>query len=377
MIFFFAEEENAIDDNTRSFSNSLFKTGSGRKVTISPNGLVRAKTLLGLLNEDLQFKTPHRDAATTVDDETPPYLQLHNNKVMESSYKMTMMNGFFENNNKVLQPSDIVLGSAGCVGVGVAAKQAPIKFSTAGGRSISISSDALQRARSLLGDPDLGDFFDDATSRGACGDSVFSFPNKRQACETSDCSNNTPNTPLVQQQVTPQSNHRANGFTCPLLPSRQMEFSTKFLCEGSNGNNLIMKFDDVGNERDCYSRKSKNTGGGQKPLLHDRKEVPEDSTACRSSLNGFSSRKDSRGVPLGRPLADITNAINTVHTNNRQPASGKRRLGLRATVSPFKRPRGSKISSALVDQDVENFPNGKHRLRAFSTIPFTFISCKI
>ncbi|KAL6343173.1 hypothetical protein AAG906_020971 [Vitis piasezkii] len=32
----------------------------------------------------------------------------------------------------------------------------PIKFHTAGGRSISVSSDALQRARSLLGDPELG-----------------------------------------------------------------------------------------------------------------------------------------------------------------------------------------------------------------------------
>ncbi|KAF1874236.1 hypothetical protein Lal_00030269 [Lupinus albus] len=39
-------------------------------------------------------------------------------------------------------------------------KQPPIKFHTAGGKSISVSNDALQCARSLLGDPDLRDFFD-------------------------------------------------------------------------------------------------------------------------------------------------------------------------------------------------------------------------
>ncbi|MCP6675270.1 hypothetical protein NL520_28125, partial [Klebsiella pneumoniae] len=36
---------------------------------------------------------------------------------------------------------------------------AAIKFQTAGGRSIKVSGHALKQARSLLGDPDLGNFF--------------------------------------------------------------------------------------------------------------------------------------------------------------------------------------------------------------------------
>ncbi|KAE9608508.1 hypothetical protein Lalb_Chr08g0236481 [Lupinus albus] len=46
-----------------------------------------------------------------------------------------------------------------------------IKFHTACGRSISISNYALQRARSLLGEPHLGDFFDG----GDVSDSIFSL----------------------------------------------------------------------------------------------------------------------------------------------------------------------------------------------------------
>lgn len=231
-------------------------------------------------------------------------------------------------------------------------KQAPIKFHTAGGRSISVSNDALQRARSLLGDPDLGDFFDG----GDASDSIFSLPNERQTNTTSSCDGNDCDTPLIQQ-ITSESNHMTKYFMLPLLSSRKKD--AKFLCEGS-GNNLIMKFDAVGNQSD-YSLKS-SIICGQKPL-HDENQAP-DSTPYHSSLNGFSSKIDPPRMSSGRPLVDISNTINIVHTNNRQPASGKRRLGSHVIVSPFKRPRNSKISVPYdYDQDIGACPNGKHILK--------------
>lgn len=271
-------------------------------------------------------------------DEEPPHLRLVDSSKRSSSVSF--------------QSPSVPLDSG--TGGGIA-KPAPVKFQTAGGRSLSISSDALKRARSLLGDPDLGDFFDG-------GDSVFSIPDKRQTNTISSSversESNKSHTPLIHQ-ITPEGNHNhmAKSFTSPLQPSRQMDFSNKLRYEG-NGNNLIMEFDDAVKENDC-GRKSSNTPG-QKPL-HNRNEVVD--TTIKSSVNGLSSRMDPRGKPLGRALVDISNTINALHTNSKQPASGKRRLGLNLTVSPFKKPRISNISG---DQDVQFFPNGMHGLGFFS-----------
>ncbi|XP_058787190.1 protein BREAST CANCER SUSCEPTIBILITY 2 homolog B-like [Vicia villosa] len=467
------DEEHAIDDSF-GFSNSLFKTASGRKVTISSNSLVRAKSLLdsGLREEAVgnDIQTPQnakrfhafgKESPSTVlssafqsplvsrlrngfenkivepdsgsssgkkasikfqtvgsDIQTPqnakkchafgeesPRLQLVDSSKRTScvsfqSPLVSRLNNVFE--DKFVQPDSVAKQASikfqtvssvqtpqnakiahafdeepphlqlvdsskrtssasfqspsvqldSGTGGGIA-KPAPIKFQTAGGRSLSISSDALKRARSLLGDPDLGDFFDG-------GDSVFSIPDKRQtntitsSVERSE--SNKSHTPLVHQ-ITPEDNHNhmAKSFTSPLQPSRQMDFSNKLRYEG-NGNNLIMKFDDAVKEND-YSRKSSNTPG-QKPL-HNRNEVVD--TTIKSSVNGLSSRMDPRGKPLGRALVDISNTINTLHTNSKQPTSGKRRLGLNLTVSPFKKPRISNIS-ASGDQDVQFFPNDLSQL---------------
>ncbi|XP_061357187.1 protein BREAST CANCER SUSCEPTIBILITY 2 homolog B-like [Gastrolobium bilobum] len=348
-------EEHAIH-NICSFSNSLFKTVSGKRITISSNGLARAKTLLGLKEDTVGSNIPspqhtkkspqhtkklHAMVETYERQQLSPHVQQH--KVI-NSYKMmnvvscqspsvgsshTLKNEF---DQKVVQPD----------------KQAPIKFQTAGGRSISISNDALQRARSLLGDPDLGDFLDG----GDVGDSIFSFQNKRQNNTTLACDRSDTNTPL-RHQITSESNHMTKSCTYPMRSSRQKDFSTS---EGT-GNNLIMRFDAVGDEND-YSRKSCNTWG-QKPL-YDRNQAP-DSTVYHSSLNGFSSKADPREMSSGRSFADISNTINTVHTKNRQAASGKRRLGLGLTVSSFKRPRCSKTSVPF-DQDVAVFPNDLSQL---------------
>ncbi|KAI5406542.1 protein BREAST CANCER SUSCEPTIBILITY 2 homolog A [Lathyrus oleraceus] len=319
------------------FENEIVQPGSGAKQAPTKFQTVRS------------IQTPQNAKKLHAFDEESPHLQLVDSckKTSSASFQSPLVSRLkndFE--NKTVQPDT---GSGGGV-----AKQAPIKFQTAGGRSLSISSDALKRARSLLGDPDLGDFFDG-------GDSLLSFPDKRQtntiasSVEKSE-SNNTHTLPV--HQITPEGNHNhmAKSFTSPLQPSRQMEFSNK-LCHEGNGNNLIMKFDDAVKENDC-GHKSSNTPG-QKPL-HIRNEVV-DTRIKSSSVNGLSSRMDPPGKPLSRALVDISNTINTVNTNNKQPASGKRRLGLNITVSPFKKPRISNIS-ASGDQDVQFFPNDLSQL---------------
>jgi breast cancer 2 susceptibility protein len=392
-------------DETFGFSNSLFKTGSGRKVTLSSNGLVRAKTLLGFgLQEEIIDSNNHTPKNAKkfhgYDEESPPFVsKLKNgfeNKIVQiesgsgskkapikfqtpqnarsfnafeeesphlqfmKSCKMTSAASFqsplvgrsksgFE--NIIVQPDS-----------GSGAKQAQVKFQTAGGRSLSISNDALKRARSLLGDPDLGDFFDGE-------DSLFLSLDMRQtstitsSVERSE-SNNYTYTPLVHQK-TPESNQNnvTKSFTYPLQPSRQTEFSSKLLGHEGNGNNLIMKFDDVANESD-YGCKSSNTLRQQKPLYNMNEVV--DLTRKSSSLNDFSSRMDSCGKPLGRTLVDVSNTTKTAPTYNKQPTIGKRRLGLTANVSSFKKPRISK-TSASGDQHVQKFHNGMHDLRVFST----------
>ncbi|KAK2443086.1 hypothetical protein P8452_21474 [Trifolium repens] len=296
------------------------------------------------------IQTPQNVNKFNAFDEESPHLQLMDSCKMTSAVSFQsplvgrLKNGF---ESTSVQPDS---------GLGGGAKQSPIKFQTAGGRSLSISGDALKRARSLLGDPDLGDFFEG-------GDSLFSFPDKRQtnaitsSVERSE-SNNT-HTPLLHQ-MTPESNHNhmKKSFTYPLQPSKQMEFSNKLPHEG-NGNNLIMKFDDAVNENDC-GRKSSNTPG-QKPLYN--KNAVVNSTIKSSSLNGFSSRMDSRGKPLGRALVDISNTTTTVDTNNKQPSSGKRSLGLndcgrKSSNTPGQKPLYNKnavVNSTIKSSSLDGF----------------------
>ncbi|RYR11481.1 hypothetical protein Ahy_B04g069004 isoform B [Arachis hypogaea] len=338
-------EENETDDSC-SFSNSLFTTGSGKGVNISSSGMDRAKSLLGLEQHTVggNFQSPDYTRKSDVIDEAremqhSSHLQKH--EVVNSSKTMdralsqspSVDSSHASKNDfklKVVQPD--------CYTPLV--KEAPIKFHTAGGRSVSVSSGALQRARSLLGNPDLGDFI----SGGDAGDLILSFPNEAQgntpsSCLTSDC-----NTPSVHR-ITSQGNYTAQSFAHPSCSSVKKEYSTKFLREGT-GNNLIMKFDAVVKESE-YSTKISNCG--QEP------------TNSHSLPNGLSSKVNPLGMSSRKPLAAISCNNNILNTSRQPAASDKRRLGSRVAVSPFKRPRISKISVPY-DQDVGVFSNGLSEL---------------
>ncbi|XP_057754556.1 protein BREAST CANCER SUSCEPTIBILITY 2 homolog A-like [Arachis stenosperma] len=328
-------EENETDDSC-SFSNSLFTTGSGKGVNISSSGMDRAKSLLGLEQHTVggNFQSPDYTRKSHVIDEAREMQhssRLQQHEVVNSSKTMdralsqspSVDSSHASKNDfklKVVQPD--------CYTPLV--KEAPIKFHTAGGRSVSVSSGALQRARSLLGNPDLGDFI----SGGDAGDLILSFPNEAQgntpsSCLTSDC-----NTPSVHR-ITSQGNYTAQSFAYPSCSSVKKEYSTKFLREGT-GNNLIMKFDAVVNESE-YSTKLSN--------------CEQEPTNSHSLPNGLSSKVNPLGMSSRKPLAVISCNNNILNTSRQPAASDKRRLGSRVAVSPFKRPRISKISVPY-DQDV-------------------------
>lgn len=349
-----AGEEHAIY-NGCSFSNSLFKTGSGKMVNISSDGLVRAKTLLGFEEDSVYFDFQSLQQTTklhaigeTYEMQHPPHPHLNRgvDRAMSRPSPPLIYNANSVGRTCTLK-DDSEINIVQPKTYGSSNKQSSIKFYTAGGRSISVSNDALQRARSLLGDPDLGTFLNE----GDAGNSTFSFSNKQQSDITTSSEGNDPHTPLYQ--ITAKSKHMTKIFTSPLKSTSQMEPSTKFRCV-SAGSNLITKFDAVGKEIECSHQS--NITCKQKPL-NDKNEVSH-TDVYNSSLNDFSSRMAPSGRSSRRTFLDISNTMDTVHENNRQLASGKRRLGSRVTVSPFKKPRSSKFSAPL-NQDVAVFPNGK------------------
>ncbi|XVE97147.1 hypothetical protein REPUB_Repub02eG0286000 [Reevesia pubescens] len=152
------------------YSNSLFQTGSGKMVNLSSAGLVRAKTLLGLEQDNEHhncegFQHPRKSPATNDSCGWQKFSHSEKREVL----KITRVADVTPESRHLLNSRDGLVGSrlgSENDSTPVHSKRfdsvlepPPIKFHTAGGRSLSISSDALKRARSLLGDPQLGNFF--------------------------------------------------------------------------------------------------------------------------------------------------------------------------------------------------------------------------
>ncbi|KAK3032866.1 hypothetical protein RJ639_037043 [Escallonia herrerae] len=193
-----------------SFSNSMFQTGLGKAVNISTAGLVRAKSLLGFEdnhdNETFQGFEPK-----TKDSKDSEHFG------WQSSCRLEMTK---DSPSFPVSPFDLKCGSVGCDSkettphyVHSASRQPLIKFHSAGGRSISVSSDALRRARSLLGDPELGAFLDG----GDAGNPSFSSYKESISDYSSVDKDNEPSIPLPDQG-TAKNKHMPNNFVSPLRP---------------------------------------------------------------------------------------------------------------------------------------------------------------
>ncbi|XP_028804749.1 protein BREAST CANCER SUSCEPTIBILITY 2 homolog A isoform X2 [Neltuma alba] len=362
-----AGKELAMDDDCL-FSNSVFKTGSGKTVNISSNGLARAKTLLGLKEDasDCNSQSLWKTTKLCAIDEAYELQRSSQSELDKgvSSYGMVNM-GSHLSPLSCFNPSSI--NNTNSVGgthtiknypektpvrpekYGSACKEGPVKFFTAGGRSLSVSNDALERARNLLGDPDLGGLFDE----GDAGNAIFSFSKERQSDSAASYEENDPHTPLYHH-ITAKSKYMTQSFTSPMKSSGPTEYSSKFPSVGS-GSNLITKFNAVGKEINCMQS---SITCPQTPL-HDKNQV-SDKTVSTSSFNGFPSRMD----PLGKSSqisVEISNTMSTAHATNRQLVCGTRRLGPRVNASTFKQPRNTRFSAPL-KQDVPVSPDGSPKL---------------
>ncbi|KAG7965180.1 hypothetical protein I3843_09G211200 [Carya illinoinensis] len=332
-------------DNGCDSSDSLFQTGSGKTVNISSDGLVRAKTLLGLEEDtDNCVSQGYQHSAKSnkpfgwrglsplemgegVNDSVIKDVR----SVPRHSFVSKIGSGGSrlknQGNPNVMQPE---MHSSSL-------KPPPIKFQTAGGRSLSVSGDALKRAMSLLGEPELGTFLNE----GDADDSIFSFSKETRLTDTSSNEGNDPRTPFSHEKMENCKN-MPNIFISPLWSS---SYQGRLPIKSEDiiaGNNLIKEFDAVHHGNACRLNSNASSLGKR---LSDG-QGGSDTVAKSSLANGVGSRINSFGRSPARPLVDISNTIGTACTNNGQITSVKRILG-KSSISPFKKPRSSKFSTPL------------------------------
>ncbi|KAM7262420.1 hypothetical protein ACFE04_000103 [Oxalis oulophora] len=280
-------------NNGFGFPGSLFKTASGKTVKVSSAGLVRAKTLLGLDEDNSNFNFQTATMGKELDNKG------HLNS-MQSETSCS------------------------------ASKPPQIKFSTAGGKSISVSSHALKRARNLLGEPELG-----TPELGTILDNMDSpavsyFKESRFDDTSSSNNENEFYSPFLHRDTTENKNV-SKIFTSPFRSSSKQVRSADIV----SGSNLIKRFDAVGNEN----------------------VLPRDYDKSNDNACDPTSRKMDVQRSLAEPLVDITNRIVTACPNSKQVINQKRRFGINS-VTPFKRPRNFKFTTPL-NKNVPHVPTGK------------------
>ncbi|XP_056170255.1 protein BREAST CANCER SUSCEPTIBILITY 2 homolog B-like isoform X2 [Syzygium oleosum] len=328
-------------------SKLLFQTGSGKVVSVSPTGMERAKTLLGL-----EEGTDQRDFTGLRPTTRPPTVNTTSRCQLashldrkEGSARADALNSISAPSISFTRGTSLVetklKDSGNCSDMqpkmcDIPTKPAPIKFQTAGGRSISISGDALKRARSLLGDPELGDFLNE----GNFDSRPFSFLNER---ETGDNSSNKENDSSLFSlcQGTPKRNHMSNGFITPLRSSSNKAHSPKVLEKLSFGDNLINKFDAAA--CDSTDRSNFDVACLQKSLTS--RSHSSSPVIGKSLANGIGPRMNPHVRLSGGSLMDISNRID-INCSGAGKVEMKR-LKKASFVSPFKRPRSSEFSSPL------------------------------
>ncbi|KAF6146912.1 hypothetical protein GIB67_036631 [Kingdonia uniflora] len=274
-------------DSGCSFSNSFFQSGSGKMVNVSSAGLIRAKKLLGIDDNSNQF----------VDEELDVFgKSAHFEKSGKGCLTDMYTSGY---HSKEVLPN--VSGSETCK---VAHKPPPIMFQSAGGRSISVSNDALQRARSLLGDTELGS----SVNEGSESSPLFSFhkDNSRDPA-----SSNKENDPYVSSLLKDPSKSKITTKSCPLpkVPFFKQKKSSTSLQALNSRCNLLKQFDE------------------NEPMSIDSSMTP-------------------LGRSSGWPLVDISNKVGAASTGHNF-TNEKRRLGRQNSISPFKRPRSSGFSTPM------------------------------
>ncbi|KAK6118245.1 hypothetical protein DH2020_048031 [Rehmannia glutinosa] len=318
--------------NVVNMSNSMFQTGSGKNVNISSAGLLRAKTLLGLdENNDREslhgFEKKQKQSSSTelfawenpshLETQDPSSLSISSStKVLTSSVKSRSCR------SESMKLPDFM---------NIAPKPPPVKFRTAGGRSISVSTDALQRARSLLGNPEFDSFLNEAST----ADPLLSLADvAKPSCSSNQ--NNYSSTPFLRKG-TENGDSSSIMFTSPLGSRSHRKQSFGKLEKLQPGNNLITQFDAEA-KINRSNRPSNALSCDRKPLSNNsysEKVDLENAVQLKSDL----SKRSSNGA-----LVDISNTMHTNHMDSKQYSGEKKRLRRIISASPFKKPRSSFVT---------------------------------
>ncbi|XP_038906310.1 protein BREAST CANCER SUSCEPTIBILITY 2 homolog B isoform X2 [Benincasa hispida] len=318
-----------------NFTNSLFQTGSGKSVNVSSEGLLRAKTLLGLEEGDTCSNFQSFGQAISPYDVEGGFLGskgvcgMENMSGASVSISPLVSNTCFSRSSleNHASPSfrQIELPNQ-------APKPPPIKFHTAGGRSLSVSSDALERARSLLGDPELGSFLDE-------GDMNCYKRNTGDA--TPSIGKHVFHTPSFSKEES-TTKHTSKSFVFPLQSSSRV-MQSSFKSKSILGSNLMKKFDAA--EEESISRFD-NSKTCLPETLGSQPREPS------TIVENASENRIRSGIHLGErsfggPLNDISNIVDSRSRSDRASNNEKRKLWGTSSISPFKRPRNSKFSTPL------------------------------
>ena len=276
---------------------SPLKTSCARTVNVSSAGVSRAATLLGLEEDTLstQFFGHVGDklgTKITVKLENP-----------ERMLDVTSVHAISGGPHKGFCPTEkpILIERHQQFGFCKTTSDAgghSIRFSTAGGRSMAISTDALQRAKSLLSDS---------------GSEIS--PNGPVGCSLASAKEKQPDSTISPKGDESNLLHgtKAIGYAVPDIPVTK-----------GNANKFHM--------------------GRQYLSINEIPKVPKLPRYLSEGDNAIDTKDKTQRhhMPAG-PLVDITNYMATCSGKNTDHfANGKRVIGGRNSISPFKRPRSSR-----------------------------------
>ncbi|CAM0879681.1 unnamed protein product [Alopecurus aequalis] len=310
------EERNINNDNQKLLNmdkqfpvfTSPLKTSCARTVNISSVGVSRAATLLGLEENTLstQFFGHVGDklgTKITVERDNPE-------QRLDLAYCTT--------ENQVQKEPHLPFELSG--NTVFDSSEHSIRFSTAGGRSMAISSDALQRAKSLLGESDVV-----VSANKSLGYSLASV---------------APNSTVAPKGGGPDSSKisRANGI--PEIAT----FSHQAMSDRKHPRSFGHAVTDTAVTNENANRFHVGS--------HSISEIPKIPKPSSSFLSENDDAKDTKDktrrlhMPAGA-LVDITNSMGTHSGNIDHVANEKRRIGGRNSPSPFKRPRSSRFIAPI------------------------------
>ncbi|KAF9588565.1 hypothetical protein IFM89_013417 [Coptis chinensis] len=331
--------------NGCNFSNSLFQTGSGKTVNVSPAGIARAKTLLGLGDDSDQV---------IAGGNLKKRGRGHVNVTMDSrSILRRPVNGQTDIYTTEFESKGHLPGHMSSDMCKYSGKTPTVKFQTAGGRSISVSNDALQRAMSLLGDPEFGDL---PINEGADGP-LFSSLKENSFTRTS--LNKEDDAFASRLQHDPTKGKSTSEYLLPpkgpfkenpgYITNRDFSSDNKVHMQGCGKDSVF-----EGPSRPDVSVSSKTSSfKSLNPIMHVGKSLAKE----------IGPRTISLGRSSGGPLVDISNNIDTAYADQKHFSREKRNLGKRSSISPFKMPRSTRFSTPLTSNI--SFPrNGSTALKA-------------